>query len=293
MDREQLDRALAEANVSRIRGELPRAEKLLRSILESEPTEADALIMLSEVCADLGQFEEAHQALERAANAHPHVELIRRRREQLKRRMADRDVAQLVSDLGLPTTRGRAKWWAIGSALFVFSLALFTFFWGQRMSRRGTEFTAPIELQSTQKVGATEPEPEPTEGNPSPVRREPAVTIVDMRPDDDKELLGALKSKLTNPNALVGAAKDKRNSRLTLLIHAEPGEEYRTRAAAVAAEVLGLQPDSPQANIRVEQGGKIVFEADLVRADLDVKNEDGSSTDPAKLLRDEWMRQSQ
>lgn len=290
MDQDLNAKLLAEANVARMRGEHHRAQDLLRQVLDASPDDPDATLMLGEVFADQGDLEKALPYLDQAAVLRPHSRPLIEKRDELKRRIADRDVASVVAQLGLPTTKSRAKLWAMMSAAVVFGFALLSFFLGRAMDRGQKEVSAPIDIQPIKTAQVTEPEVTEPDAPVVPTKRDSGITIIDFRPDDDKQLLSSLKSQVPEPDNLTEARRDNRTGNISLTLRQLAGADNKTVAATYAATVLRAMKDCPGVSVRVEVASKLVYEADLTRAALEGATE--PNTPPAQLLSNEWMSQS-
>ncbi|MBL8048689.1 MAG: tetratricopeptide repeat protein [Chthonomonas sp.] len=293
MDSAEISKVLAEANVARMRGELARAQDLLRQVLAAQADEPDALLMLGEVYADQGELDKALPYLDQAATARPHVRQIQEKRDALKKRIADREVANVVSQLGLPTTKSRAKVWAIGSAAFVFAVCLLSFFLGRMMDRGQKEVSVPITLTPVQQAKSAPPvtqEPEPQTDPVTPTKRDNGVTIIDFRPDEDKQLLSSLKSSMTEPESLTEARRDNRTGHIQITLRDANNADHKAMAGTAAAAVLRAMTDCPMVSVRVEVGSKLTYEADMARADWEALT--APDAVPSSALKNEWMSQS-
>ena len=251
---------LAQANLLRLRGDHAGSEKALLAILRRYPNDPHAHEMLGDVCVESGEFERAAEWYELALDLAPNSPEIRRKLQETRERLDDRDVADTAETLGLPSAKSNLAWWPLAASGALVVLAVLIVAW-PRQSAPATlraSATAPLEA-----VAAPVPTPAPTPNTvvPTPVP-EPSGTV------EDRKLLAELQAK-AGAIRVQTVTLDPRTQTLLVGFEVPEKDDPRELATVLGREALVVAPTAMTTTLRAVRSGRLVFAADLVRATME------------------------
>ncbi|MCE9559781.1 MAG: hypothetical protein K8R88_12625, partial [Armatimonadetes bacterium] len=249
--------------------------------------------LLGDICSEEGLLEDAQTHYSQAMH-YGNVPSDQRKLDSISQRITDRNAAAVISSLGLPTTKPRAKVWAISSATFVAAIGIAGYFIGQSSLAKGRSpvVTVPIVIDPPKEAPPVTVDPEPVRTAPEPIVQTKTV-LVSTATAEDNAITGELKSKSAEPDSIVDARKDMRTGQITVTLSSTEGQDYKILASKFAITVLDGAADCPQVTVRVEKAKKLIYEADVLRADLVTSRDGGGQPDPLQLLRNEWSAVTQ
>lgn len=292
---------LARANLKRMRGEYDEARSICLSILKRYPGNLTAHTLLGDIHAEAGELTQAAEWYEMALEIAPDSAADRAKLEQVKERLAEREMATTAKQLGLPTPQPRAKWFAWSTVAFVAIVGLGGFLLGDFFHSKRTApsvVRTPITVQGSvpgESVTVAIPTPSaPREETP----RTPPPSAA-ARPSQDSEVLDLIRSKCVDGERVTDASKDPRSSALHVTFGVGGQDDVRSTAARLAVSILDCFQESPMVTVRCVRNGNVVYVADARRNDLtEVRrmlppNTPESDADLTGALTNEWAAESQ
>jgi tetratricopeptide (TPR) repeat protein len=144
---------LAQANFQRLRGEFEAAEAACLSVLDREPGEPDALVLLGDVKAEQGKLEEAAHWYGLALAAAPGRKGVATKLEQIRGLLRADEADAGAAQIGLPTKATPA--WALPVSMVVLALVIgiAAYLAGTR-NGKPTVYSEPISVPSTESPAA-------------------------------------------------------------------------------------------------------------------------------------------
>jgi hypothetical protein len=229
---------LARANLLRMRGEYKQAEEICLSILKRYPNNATANTLLGDICAERGDLEQAAEWYELALDILPDSQADREKLQQVKQRMADREAASAVEQLGLPEKRPPFALIGTVAALFVVFAVGVAFVVGQRSAAANAAFAGTVEAPVV--LDQTTPAPDPIQNQPPPPieNNRPAPEPAVARPREDRAIARAIAGDSPEGARLVDAQYLPQNNSLTLTYISPQGVDERLLGAQLAMAAL-------------------------------------------------------
>ena len=240
---------LARANLLRMRGDYKAAESQCLTILRRYPNNSTANILLGDICAEKGDLDQSMQWYEMALDLTPESQAAQHKLEAVKQRFKEKETAQTVEQLGLPTTKSKAGIYAFAliAAVFVFAVAMY--FAGKRVGEK-TDLRQP-------GLKASQPTIDP--GNVSP----PVNSKGEARTDQD--LVKAIQGTGTEGGRVIDAFQDPRTHALIVSFSVLQGEDPRPLAAFVAQQAFQQVREAPVVTVRGLRQGQVAYVADAMR----------------------------
>lgn len=244
---------LARANLLRMRGDYKAAESQCLAILRRYPNNATANILLGDICAEKGDLDQSMQWYEMALDLTPESQAAQHKLEQVKLRFKEKETAQTVEQLGLPTTKSRAGIYALAliAAVFIFAVAMY--FAGQRVGEKRADPNrqAPVKPSEDPTI---DPGFVPTSGNERPNAR------------TDADLVKSIQATGTEGGRVLAAMQDPRSHALVVSFSVLEGEDARSLGAFVAQQAFQQVTDAPVVTLRGLKQGQVVYIADAMRS---------------------------
>ncbi len=241
---------LARANLLRMRGDYKAAEQQCLTILRRYPNNATANILLGDICAEKGDLDQSMQWYEMALDLAPESAAAQHKLEAVKQRFKEKETAQTVEQLGLPTTKSKAGLYALALIVAVFIFAVSMYFAGQR-----------VQQKVDQRLPNVKPSPEqPTpDSGPVPVPGQKSATPT------DEELVKAIQATGTEGARVYAAMEDPRTGAITVTYNVLEGEDAKAIGAFVAQQTFQAT-NAPVVTVRGLRGDHPVYVANATRA---------------------------
>ncbi len=247
---------LAQANLLRLRGDLDGSEKALLAILRRFPNDPHAHEMLGDVFVERGETDRAAEWYELALDLAPSSPDVRRKLQEARDHVDEREVADTAETLGLPSARTSLVWWplAVSGALVILAIAIAA--WPRS--------PAPRPLQATVVA------PPPVEATPANVTPTPAPTpipapTVGMGTEEDRKLLADLQAR-AGATRVQTVSLDPRTQTLEVSFEVSETDDAKSVATALGKEALAVAPAAMVTSLRALRAGRLVFAADLPRS---------------------------
>lgn len=296
---------LSRANLLRVRGDYDQARNVCLAILRRFPNNATAHTLLGDICSEEGDLPHAAEWYEMALDLEPENIADQNKLESVKQRMADHEAASTAQQLGIPTTKPKAKVFAAVVICFVILIGVGAFFLGDYFRAKhgpaGT-VTTPVELggedpgttQQTDAVpNATGTTPSPVDGD-KPVQSPPIVNEPTSVVTDDQKDLENVRAKCARGDSILEAKFDPRIKPPTVLLTFKiaGAEDVKAAVAELAASALD-QLEISRATVRAVRDGRVVFIADMEKGDLAAVAPDATTGKRAPdaliaLLKNQW-----
>ena len=283
---------LARANLLRMRGQYQESKELCFSILKRYPGNITAHVLLGDVFCEEGDIAQGVQWYEMVLDLEPNSEHVQKKLEEARRTLSDREAADIARQLGLPTSRSRAKTFALLTIAFVVLVSLTFFAIGDRS---GASRQRTISTPTTIRDASTTIK----DWNVAPIQTTPRTTTenpVSLNPpDSDSSLLHKLSQTCMHGDRLVQVTDDPRHQSLTVTFRSSAGEDPRILAAKIGASILGSSKDYDLVTMRAMNNGHVVLVADVSTEAL-AKAQQGFRSPPETwsqeallaLLSDSW-----
>jgi hypothetical protein len=251
---------LARSNLLRMRGEYKQAEDVCLAILRRFPNNASANVLLGDICAERGDLEHAIEWYELAGDIQPDTAAVRAKFDAVKQRKAEREAATTAKQLGLPTTRPRGVFVAVGLLVFIGCVGVIAYSVGRGYvpPKAQTVVESPIDVPG-EVVPTKVAEDRPPVENTTPVAPTPA------NPKEDRDLIATLTQKAHEGSRIVDASQDPRSKDVIVTFRCIGAEDKRYLAARLGASVFGLVADANKVTVRGVESGKLALVADLSR----------------------------
>lgn len=298
---------LTRANLLRMRGEYDQARSLCLAILRRYPNNATAHTLLGDICSEEDDLQHAAEWYEMALDLEPENQADHKKLESVRQRIADHEAATTAQQLGIPTSKSKAKVFAAVIVCLVLLIGVGAFFLGDYFrSKRvgGGTVTTPIELGS-EDSGTQAPVKSVPDSGPTPDSVDPNKTVTNVPPvqepigavTDDEKDLERVKARVAHGENILEAQFDPRSNPPTVILSVKinPGDDPKSTAADVgssAIDVLGVT----KVTVRTVRDGQVVFIADLEQSDLGTIELDAAGKRPhdalVGLLKNRWERPS-
>lgn len=298
---------LTRANLLRMRGEYDQARSICLAILRRFPNNATAHTLLGDICNEEDDLRHAAEWYEMALDLEPENTVDRKKLDTVRQRMSDHEAASTAQQLGIPTTKPKAKLFAAVVVCVVVLIGVGAFFLGDYLRSKkagGGTVTTPVQIGEEDKGASNAPpiSQEPVSTVPEPEAKKPndapaAPLISAASSIDDQKDLERVRSECVHGASIVEAKFDPRSApaSLTVTFNLSSAEDTHGASAEVASsaiEKLGVG----RVTVRAVRDGKVVFIADMDAADLASvqPNSDGKKTPEAlaNAFKNVWDRQS-
>jgi tetratricopeptide (TPR) repeat protein len=286
---EELHSDLARANLLRLRGEFPEAERLCLSVLDRFPESAAAHTLLGDVAFSQDKMAEAIQHYEIAQGLDPHAPDIPRKLKEARVLTQVRETASTEEQLGLPPTRSLpwtpilfgslAVLSLIGAALAGISAS------SPRDAKKGPSVAAPISA-TTETLATSSPTTPPVDAKPkaetvAPTPSPAPSTVAAGLPLEDRTLFQLLQQRSQEGSRLIEVAQDPRTKMVALTYSVGAEDDARSIGAELARTTLEQSNETLIVTLRAVRDERLVYVADVPR------------TRYADTLTDEWQRNNQ
>jgi len=289
---------LARANLLRIRGDLGSAKALTQRVIRTFPKSTDAHALMGDLFVDEGRLEEARNWYEIALDLAPGTPAYQRKLEGIRQRIAEHEASETARQLGLPTSRGGAKIFALSMVLFVIMIGLGAYWLGDRGRSTGTAgdeartlrpitFGGPSAAE-TRTETVDSPAPEPGSGSvdsSSSAATPPASPPPSPSPEgvSDLRLLEVFRNRCLSGGSILVVIQDPRTRAVTITLGAREGELLRSLAARVGLTALPLEPEAPRITLRVLVAGTLQLVADITPDSSKAALAAASPADPSSM----------
>jgi len=240
---------LARANLLRMRGDYKAAEQQCLAILRRYPNNATANILLGDICAEKGDLDQSMQWYEMALDLAPESQAAQHKLEAVKQRFKEKETAQTVEQLGLPTTKSKAGLYALALIVAVFIFAVTMYFAGQRVQ---------------QKVDQRLPTIKPIVDDAKPPPGGQISSDKSATPTDE-ELVKAIQATGPEGARVFAAMEDPRTGAIMVSYNVLEGEDAKAIGAFVAQQTFQATNTSV-VTVRGIRGDHTVYVANATRA---------------------------
>jgi len=288
MGDQQVYPQLAKANLLRMRGEIGEARNECLAILKRQPGNFTAHVLLGDLAAESGSFDQAIQWYELALDLLPGNPQVTSKLEQVRQRIEHKQAAEAVAQLGIPTTKPKMRAFLLISAAFVAVVGIGGFLAGRALQRapKVTTVSEPIvakPIAAAISTPAPTPKIEPDKPAPAPVVSAPVIP----KPAGDQAVLDLAKQKCKEGARVLDAQQDVRTKNVMLTARATTAEPLADIAAILAQSALAEIPDCPRVTVRLVEQSKILFVADMMHDDV-AAAAPADLEKPSSLLRNVW-----
>jgi tetratricopeptide (TPR) repeat protein len=262
---------LARANLLRMRGQFDDARAVCMGILKRLPGDVTAHVLLGDIFAEQGQLDEARQWYELGLDLRPESLALAAKRDEIKKRLEDRQAAKTIQQLGLSPTKSRATSVLVGTSLFVAVVGIAGFFAGRSLKSQPAPAPQPaIEVGAApiaKPASTPEPKAEPsTDPAPGP-----------WRAAEDDALLARIQKECEDGN-LVRQAIALTSSRSAILSVSTNDEAALKR---LTSQIFAKLTDVDSVTVRVFNAGVLTKSIPFSRTPVaDPTPAAPTSTDP-------------
>jgi RNA polymerase subunit RPABC4/transcription elongation factor Spt4 len=296
----EVHRALAHANLLRLRGDLAGAEAECLSILKRYPNSQPAHTLLGDICDDRGDLEQAERWYDLALELDPQSAGDRRKLEDVRARLHRSEMESTVQQLGIPAKRP-FPWFNVAAAgLSIIALsaaAALSVNGSRRNGRPQTIVMSPIEAPASATVGSNPVRAETPAGTgPAVEVPPPSEPTAPSTGAGDETLLRLLVQRSPYGSALIAAQHDPRTRSIALSYTIRPGEDPRVVGAELGRTALETDLEAATVTLRGMRDGTVAYVADVPRAKVAETLTDGwraaNANDPSAfanyVLSNEW-----
>jgi hypothetical protein len=251
---------LAQANLSRMRGDRQGAIDRCLKVLRAFPNNVTAHSLLGEIHMEHGDLKQAAEWFEMALDLDPRAARERQLLDKVKAQMTSKESAAHLEKLEIKPRSGLTALWA-GMIGLILVVGLASFFIGQNLGRKkgGAEVAQgsaePIRIPAS---GVATPAPvNPDEPTSSPAPTAPAEDVAALQQVMAKAQKGALVRSLM---VLPGGEE------VIITAAFEEGVPLATTAMMVAADVFVGRGATRTTTVRLVKGETLVFVGEIGRA---------------------------
>ena len=245
---ESLQADIARANLHRMRGDYKGAIDQCLSVLKRAPEDHDAHILIGDIYAEQGDLGQATQWYELALDLHPKDDATKSKLAAVKERQRQRDAASAAEQIGLPSDKPSYGLYAGVLCVVFAAVAIGAFLLGQRQ-----EATRP-EMRT---IAAVAPETGATGTEPGLTTPESPAAL--SLPDQDRQLVATLQSRMPPGTTVISALEDPRDRSLVATVGIRAEDSDRTVTAEVGRIALTNLPTAPRISVRVVKNGKLTY----------------------------------
>ncbi|MBC8064109.1 MAG: tetratricopeptide repeat protein [Chlorobia bacterium] len=284
---------LARANLLRMRGDHKAALEQCRMILHKFPNNVTANQLLGDLCAELGDLEQAKEWYELALDIAPNHAQIQKKLKAVRGQLEHAETEGLVEQLGLPPTKSKNGLVAAGLATLVIGVGAIAYVIGTQKDAsdsnaapKQTSVQAPISNLGSSQPPKQDPVPN---GTTAPV---PTV----QGPSDEVSLTQLIAQRSANGTKLLGLTVDPRSNLMILTYRVEAADDKKLIASELAGVAFDNSPSVRVITLRAVEGGTVAYVADARREAYEEtkteawKQQNGSepATVAKHLLSQEW-----
>lgn len=244
---------LARVNLLRMRGEYDAARTACLSILKKLPGSVTAHTLMGDIHSDQDDLPAALEWVDLALELDPASQVLQAKRHTLVHRIQDREAAETVQQLGIPTAKPQIKLFIWATVVFVAAVAVVGFLAGQSLwkDRVIPVYREPIQAGVSAPL-VDDPTPTPTQTPASqPTTPNPAVAVT-----ADTDALNRLRSESKENDRWLAVSIADRRAILTAAL--KDGEDAAKIAPELAAAAAGILRELASVTVRVVQNGSIV-----------------------------------
>ena len=258
---------LARANLLKMRGNSKDSVDVCLGILRRFPNNVTAHTLLGDIYAEQGDLKQAAEWYEMALDLSPGSEADQSKLAKVRERMAEKEAASTVQQLGIPDKKDHSKALAIALAVGIVVVGGAAFWMGRQTTptsgaNKPSRIDAPLTISS---------DPESRSGPPT-------ITVT-----SDAATLAALQAKSNQPTKFISATEDPRGPYVIATLSAEGQDVPLNLAVQAAKDAYAAFPTLRHLTIRVVQAGAMVLLVDVSRAAFDAAN----TTENAELTPDQ------
>lgn len=280
-DQEQdIDALLSKANLCRMRGNYDEAAEVCQRILRFHPANFTAHVLLGDISVESGKLESARDWYDHSLEIQPESQLAHSKRDQVNTIIEQRDTAQSVANLGIPTTKPR-MWMLIGViTAFAALLAATSYLAGRNIQRdqtKGNIQNEPIVIKldngdKKPESGTLKPDEKVT---PDPIVKKPETTTQHTKQvvAEDEKLYETITTKCTKGNLVTGCILDPRSGHLTVTFTQDSTVPTKDLASELALSIFEQLPEVKTMTLRGIKESKIDWLGDAKRTEnMDLTN---------------------
>ncbi|HJP82051.1 MAG TPA: tetratricopeptide repeat protein [Fimbriimonadaceae bacterium] len=265
---------LARVNLLRMRGEYKAAIDHCRTILRKFPNNVTANQLLGDLSLESGDLEQAKEWYELALDIAPNHTQIQRKLNDVRARIEHKETEGLVEQIGLPASKSKSGWVAVGLAVLLVAVGGIAYIVGTRknpdpqgLPPKQTSFTAP--------ANSTTPKPPD-----SPAQNLPATQVIAAESAEELAVAQLISQRSQYGSKLLGLIEDKRASHLILTYRIESQDDRKLIGAELAITALANNSATRLVTVRAISEGNVVYIADVHREAYE------------ETLKDEWKQQN-
>lgn len=244
---------LARANLLRMRGNTKDSVDVCLGILRRFPNNVTAHTLLGDIYAEQGDLKQSAEWYEMALDLAPDSDVDRSKLAKVRERMAEKEAASTVQQLGIPDKKDHSKPIAIAMAIGIVVVGAAAFFAGKGMNdptpRQAARIDAPVTI-----------------GNP------PSTTSTSVNPGSvssvvapDQAALAALQTSARDATKIVAATEDPRGPYVVVTLAAATDDKPVDLVVQMAKDAYSAMPNLRHLTVRIVTAGAVILIADVSR----------------------------
>lgn len=256
---------LAQANLSRMRGDKQGAIDQCLKVLRAFPNNVTAHSLLGEIYMEHGELTQAKEWLEMALDLDPSSEREKQLLKKISQELENKDHKIAVEQLEVRPQSGLTALWVVMMALILVVGGL-SFFVGRNAGQKSEVATVEQTPAEPIRMPATE---EPVSENPV-VDATPAPNgPTGVAPLDDADAVKAIFEKAQKGALIQTVFLNPATEQVIVTAMTEPGVQFETSALLLAGDVFVGRPSTRSAVLRLVSAGRVVFVGEVTREAYD------------------------
>jgi len=248
---------LARANLLRMRGDYKQAEDVCLKVLRRFPNNASANTLLGDICAELGELDQAASWYELALDLNPESKADQERLAAVQQRKSDREAATTAKLLGLPTTRPKGVLVASLFLVFIVAVGIVSYSIGKNIVSSRQDPRTVVDIPVTipnQPLRNPPKQSEPDNGE-----------VASSGVKEDRDLLSMISASSSSGTKLISVEKDPRTNDLTITYRCTVEENVKGIGAHLATLGLDKVRECNKVIIRAAVDGQLAMVAEVHR----------------------------
>ncbi|MBA4291490.1 hypothetical protein C0431_00815 [bacterium] len=257
---------LAQANLSRMRGDKQAAIDQCLKILRAFPNNVTAHSLLGEIYLEHGELTQAKEWFEMALDLDPKAVREKQMLDRVTQDLALKDHQASVETLEVKPKSGLTLLWAT-MVVLILLVGIASFFVGQNAGKKSEKVAVqapaePIRIPASEQATAT-PTTEPAQNPPDPV---PSV----VNAADDAEAVQSIFAKAQKGAIIQTILVNPAQEEVVLTAVAEADVPFETTALMLAGDVFVGRPATKTATVRIiGSAGRVAFVGSVERSAYD------------------------
>jgi hypothetical protein len=265
---------LARVNLLRMRGEYKPAIDHCRTILRKFPNNVTANQLLGDLSLESGDLEQAKEWYELALDIAPNHAQIQRKLNDVRARIEHKETEGLVEQIGLPASKSKSGWVAVGLAVLLVAVGGIAYI-------IGTKKTADPQGLPPKQTSFTAPASTPTsKSQETPTQNQPTSQNIVAESTEEQAIAQLISQRSQYGSKLLGLIEDNRASHLILTYRIGSQDDRKLIGAELAITALANNSATRLVTVRAISDGSVVYIADVHREAYE------------ETLKDEWKQQN-